>query len=620
MEHGRRDERSLSSSWGPGRQPLRVFEGGIDGATSATSVPSLLAQGLPPLSGPTRTIGRYALHGEIAAGGMAAVHIGRLLGPVGFARTVAIKRLHPPLAKDPEFVAMFLDEARLAARIRHPNVVSTLDIVATEGELFVVMEYVQGESLARLMRVARTQKQAVPVPIVAGIMVGVLHGLHAAHEARDEQGEPLRIVHRDVSPHNVLVGIDGAAHVIDFGIAKARGRVQVTRDGQIKGKLSYMPPEQLLGQGLDHRADVFAASIVFWEALTGRRLFEGIDDGDIYARVLHGEVEPPSVHVPGLGGAIDSIVLRGLARDRTNRYPTAREMALAIEAVMPLAPPSRVGAWVESLAGEALTERMEQIADIEGGASDGPDESTPSSINARPDATGADVRDARGEARHRSIPPGERTGPTHADDPRLRAVTRVENSSRLRQPGQQATGVATADDSLAAFAAIPQGSSRRVLLAATAAIIGLGVFGALRLRAHAGEAAGPAPTVAVVTRPAPNHAAPTLPMTPAAKLTEPPTVSVQSLPPAPLADDNAPPSVQPASKPALRPQKSPAPQPATAPAAPRPRVSTGAPEASPQEGTASLAPATAGSVPSCDPPYWYDADGNKRYYRHCAGH
>ena len=617
MEHGRRDERSFSSSWGPGRQPLRVLEGGVDGATSATSVPSLLAQGLPPLSGPTRTIGRYALHGEIAAGGMAAVHIGRLLGPVGFARTVAIKRLHPPLARDPEFVAMFLDEARLAARIRHPNVVSTLDIVATEGELFVVMDYVQGESLARLMRIARTQQQAVPVPIVAAIMVGVLHGLHAAHEARDEQGEPLRIVHRDVSPHNVLVGIDGAAHVIDFGIAKARGRVQVTRDGQIKGKLSYMPPEQLLGQGLDHRADVFAASIVFWEALTGRRLFEGVDDGDIYARVLHGEVEAPSVHVPDLGSAVDSIVLRGLARDRTQRYPTAREMALAIEAAMPLAPPSRVGAWVESLAGEALTERLEQIAGIEGGApaNEQGDSSSSSILDAR-QAQG-DGSAGRG-ARPKTIPPGERTGPTRPDDARLHAVTRVDNGGGMRPV--QAVGVATADDSLAAVAGVPEGGSRRILLIAVAAVLGLGVFGAVRLRtrlwasAPSASSVQSAPSAALDMHLGTTRSGPT-PPPPPPKLSEPPTVSVQSLPSAPLGEDNAPAGAQLPSK-GPRSQRAPTSMP---PGLPRPRVSSGAAdEAAPEATAPSTSPA--GTAPSCDPPYWYDADGNKRYYRHCVGH
>src|SRR5262245_51026591 len=169
-------------------------------------------------------IGRYALHGELASGGMATVHLGRLLGPVGFSRTVAIKRLHAQYAQDPEFVSMFLDEARLAARIRHPNVVPTLDVVATSGELFLVMEYVPGESLSRLARAARDRMERMPPRIVSAIMSGVLHGLHAAHEAKSERGEPLGIVHRDVSPQNVLVGTDGVARVLDFGVAKAAGR------------------------------------------------------------------------------------------------------------------------------------------------------------------------------------------------------------------------------------------------------------------------------------------------------------------------------------------------------------------------------------------------------------
>ena len=153
-----------------------------------------------------RVVGRYALYNAIAAGGMATVHLGRLLGPVGFSRTVAIKRLHAQFASDPEFVSMFLDEARLAARIRHPNVVPTLDVVATGGELFLVMEYVPGESIARLARTLRENHEALPTRILSAIMAGVLHGLHAAHEAKDERGVPLGIVHRDMSPQNVLVG------------------------------------------------------------------------------------------------------------------------------------------------------------------------------------------------------------------------------------------------------------------------------------------------------------------------------------------------------------------------------------------------------------------------------
>jgi serine/threonine protein kinase len=212
-----------------------------------------------PSEAAPRSIGRYVLYGEIASGGMATVHFGRLSGPAGFSRTVAIKRLHPQYAKDPEFVSMFLDEARLAARIRHPNVVTTLDVVTTGAEIFLVMEYVQGESLSRLLRAVRPMMTPADTRIVATIVSGVLHGLHAAHEARDEQGQPLRIVHRDVSPQNVLVGTDGVPRVLDFGVAKAAGRVQTTREGQLKGKLAYMAPEQVRGE-VTRVTDVYSAS------------------------------------------------------------------------------------------------------------------------------------------------------------------------------------------------------------------------------------------------------------------------------------------------------------------------------------------------------------------------
>ncbi|HZU82484.1 MAG TPA: protein kinase, partial [Polyangiaceae bacterium] len=206
--------RTLSTS---PRQGARLE--GLDGAApdlpsrvaiaESTRAPSS-APGLRRRATTRQRIGRYTLCAEIASGGMATVHLGRLLGPAGFARTVAIKRLHPPFAKDPEFVASFLDEARLAARIRHPNVVPTLDVVAIGGELFVVMEFVLGESLAELSRHSQSRGDVVPAAIAAAIVSGALHGLHAAHEARDEVGELLGIVHRDVSPHNILVGADGA--------------------------------------------------------------------------------------------------------------------------------------------------------------------------------------------------------------------------------------------------------------------------------------------------------------------------------------------------------------------------------------------------------------------------
>src|SRR3954467_5396427 len=214
-------------------------------------------------------IDRYELHGEIASGGMARVHLGRLVGPGGFGRTVAIKRLHPHLAKEPEFVDMLTDEARVAGRLGHPNLVPTLDIVAAEGELFLVMEYVPGLTLSVIAKRIGAQNERVPLPIALSIMTGVLHGLHAVHEAKDERGLPLEVVHRDVSPQNILVGSDGVARVLDFGVAKAAGRAHGTQDGRIKGKFGYMPPEQLHGEVLDRRADVYAAGVVLWEALVG---------------------------------------------------------------------------------------------------------------------------------------------------------------------------------------------------------------------------------------------------------------------------------------------------------------------------------------------------------------
>jgi eukaryotic-like serine/threonine-protein kinase len=325
-----------------------------------------------------RIVGRYGIYQPIAAGGMATVHYGRLLGPVGFSRTVAIKRLHAQFAQDPEFVSMFLDEARLAARIRHPNVVPTLDVVAADGELFLVMEYVAGESLARLVRMVVGKSALVPTPIVVAIMCGVLRGLHAAHEATNERGEPLGIVHRDVSPQNVLVGIDGQARVLDFGVAKATGRIHTTRDGKLKGKLAYMAPEQLRGKTLDRRTDVFAASIVLWEALTGTRLFHGESEGEVLTRVLEGDVVPPSSVVSPERAtpetlaalrAIDDIVLRGLARRPDDRYESARDMAVALDRAATSAKISDISEWVECLAKDVLASRAQQIADIESSSS-----------------------------------------------------------------------------------------------------------------------------------------------------------------------------------------------------------------------------------------------------------
>jgi eukaryotic-like serine/threonine-protein kinase len=320
--------------------------------------------------GGARKIGRYAVYGEIGSGGMATVHVGRLLGSAGFARTVAIKRMHPHLAKDPEFVSMFVDEARLAARVHHPNVVSTLDVVARAGELFVVLEYVHGESLASLVRALSARGARIPLRVAMRITCDLLSGLHAAHEAEGEHGEPLGIVHRDVSPQNVIVGVEGVTRLIDFGVAKAAGRLQTTRDGQLKGKIGYMSPEQLMGEEVDRRSDIYSASVLLWELLTGLRLFRGDNHGEVMRRVLLSDVEPPSRHVPELPFELSAVVLKGLAREVGKRFSTVREMSAALEAAAPQASTREVGEWVEGLAGRGLDVRAMEVSNVERGASD----------------------------------------------------------------------------------------------------------------------------------------------------------------------------------------------------------------------------------------------------------
>jgi serine/threonine protein kinase len=340
-------------------------------------------------------VGRYLVYDEIASGGMATVHLGRLAGPGGFSRIVAIKRLHAQYAKDPDFVAMFLDEARMAACVRHPNVVPTLDVVARDGELFVVMDYVQGESLARLLRASTAARQPVPMDIVSSILCGVLSGLHAAHEATNDQGEPLAIVHRDVSPQNVLVGADGIARVLDFGVAKAAGQIHTTRDGHVKGKLAYMAPEQLRAGTADRRTDIFAVGILLWESLTLERLFGDDTEGRIVTNVLEREISRPGSKVAGLPSGLDEVTLRALARDPAKRFSCARDMAAALEACVPMASPSRVAAWVDGLARDVLARRAGILAQAEshsrshvGVRSMAPDDPTTTDSQAAPPRSG----------------------------------------------------------------------------------------------------------------------------------------------------------------------------------------------------------------------------------------
>jgi eukaryotic-like serine/threonine-protein kinase len=309
-------------------------------------------------------VGRYALFDALASGGMATVHLGRLTGSAGFSRTVAIKRLHPHLAQEEDFVSMLVDEARLAGRIRHPNVVPTLDVVQLEGELMLIMEYVHGEALNRLIKHAAETGVRIPIPIASAILIAMLQGLHAAHEAKDERGIGLEIVHRDMSPHNVIVGIDGIPRILDFGVAKATGRLNSTGDGQLKGKLAYMSPEQLHGHTSDRRVDVWAAGVVLWELLCSRRLFSAESDVLVIPRVLCGPLERPRTYVE-IAPELEAVVMKAIERDLSARYATALEMAIALERVAPPATTRAVAQWLLETAGAHLEARSSLLAEVE---------------------------------------------------------------------------------------------------------------------------------------------------------------------------------------------------------------------------------------------------------------
>ena len=296
---------------------------------------------------------------------MASVVLGRMRGPAGFGKTVAIKRLHPQFAKDPEFVSMFLDEARVTSGLSHTNIVSTLDVLEEPGELLLVMEYVHGAALSTVLKALRDRQETMPSRIAATIMAGALHGLHAAHQATDETGKRLDIVHRDVSPQNILVSTDGAAKIADFGIAKAVGQVHSTSDGVMKGKFSYMAPEQACSEAVTAKTDLYAAGIVLWEMLTSQRLITGTTDAERFLKILALAAPPPSSKIAGLSPAFDVIVARALARKADDRYPSARAMAMALETETELASASEVGAWLQTVVAEPLKAREEMLSEMQ---------------------------------------------------------------------------------------------------------------------------------------------------------------------------------------------------------------------------------------------------------------
>ena len=275
------------------------------------------------------TTGKYQSFAKLGSGGMGDVVLAVARGPVGFNKLVVLKRLRAGMSEEPAFVSMFLDEARLAARLNHPNIVHTYEVGADGEAYFIAMEYLEGQPLARIGRTPRAREVFTPA-MWAHVIAKALAGLHYAHELADYDGTPLRVVHRDVSPQNIFVTYSGDVKLVDFGIAKAELNSTRTASGVLKGKLSYMAPEQAHGE-VDRRSDLFAMGAVLWEMLVGRKLFVG-DSGRILNQLLNDFLPLPSSLRASVPPELDAIVARALEKDPAARYQTAEEMAEALEA------------------------------------------------------------------------------------------------------------------------------------------------------------------------------------------------------------------------------------------------------------------------------------------------
>lgn len=332
---------------------------------SAAAVPTARAQAKPRL-------GRYEIAGLLATGGMAEIWLGRLVGPMGFEHPVVLKRILPHLARVPEFVSMFVDEARITAGIKHPNVALVFELVHDAGELFLVMEYLAGESLAGLNRRLSKQGRTLDPALAAYVIAEACTGLHAAHELSDEQGFPRDLVHRDISPQNIFITYSGQVKLLDFGIAKAANRSTETEAGQVKGKFAYMSPEQCQGQPLDRRSDLFSMGIVLWETSLGTRLFHRGTELLTFQAICEAPVLRPSAACAGYPPQLEQVCMRALERVRGRRYATALELRAAL---LPVARElglgddgeTRLGQLMRALFAERVEAKQEMLLQFQAG-------------------------------------------------------------------------------------------------------------------------------------------------------------------------------------------------------------------------------------------------------------
>jgi serine/threonine-protein kinase len=510
-----------------------------------------------PLRTATR-FGPYVLCYELASGGMGAVFLAKAEGPRGFEKLVALKRIHPHLARDPRFATMFLDEARIAARIHHPNVCGVHEFGEVEGVYYLTMPYLVGEPLHRVLREAASTTPALRDErpwMIARLVVDACEGLHAAHELRDDAGQLLEVVHRDVSPQNLFVGYDGTARVLDFGVASARHRHYQTSTGEVKGKFAYLAPEQLEGKTADRRVDVWALGVVLWEGLAGRRLFAR-ENMAASVRAVSQDPIPPLSDFVDLPQELQHVVDRALARDRDARYATAREMgrdllhALARHRVVG---PADVGEWLAMLfpngraEGERLVEesRVLSLDEVSGialtsGGATGTMTVRDAELSAADHAHDPRAHDPRAHDPRAHDP---RAHDPHAHDPHAHdphahdeaSQTRARTRSRAITASARRRSDGTADPTEATPLVTPRARAAhartRWIVAASMGALGLVAVAVVALSLHA----SPEPATTGTATPLVSTVASAAPSTPAATPAETPasapTAAASTAPP-----------------------------------------------------------------------------------------
>ncbi|AKF11576.1 serine/threonine-protein kinase [Sandaracinus amylolyticus] len=489
--------------------------------------------------------GRYETLFRIAAGGMAEVYAARARGEAGFEKLVALKRMLPHLSSDERFVAMFMDEGRLAANISSPHVVSTLDLGrASDGSLYLVMELVVGVTLTTLVRNALRAGEKIPIDVAVELIAQAAHGLHDAHEATTPYGEPLHVVHRDVSPQNILIGADGRVRITDFGVARATQRSTQTTTGEIKGKLAYFSPEQCANSPLDRRSDVFSLATVAWETLTGDRLFFADNPMAIFERVSKMPIPDASSLRPEVPAPIAAVIARGLARDRDARFASAgdfeRALRDAARACDVVAPSGEVSRFVRAHGGDSLAKMEARIR----------------------------ASHATSEAGRASAPPGE-TPPSHSGMVARGARTATPEDVVLHEQHTVVTPPPVE------MPRPPRRASIAIWALAIAAAAGIGAWLAIAQRdpmvatpittpPPAPSAEPPAPTIPTIAEPTPEPAVAEPPLAPSPELAAPAT-------PRPRAPASAAAPIRPPRRPPRRARPSPLPRPPRRPASPLPR-------------------------------------------------